>query len=98
MGLLLVFEGEENAPAHHIDVGIDSWHALMTAARSSKGAFPLVRRLNDYYRDALFEADEVAAFLSELEWLSADCVSAEPIAVFVRAALTVGRGISVIAD
>ena len=99
MGLLLVFQGEEEAPGHHVDMGLDAWHALMTAAKSSKGGFPLIRRLNDYYRDALFEEDELAALLSELECLRArNCASADPILVLVRAALVVERGISVIAD
>jgi hypothetical protein len=99
MGLLFVFEGEEEAPVHHVDIGLDAWHVLMTAAKSSKGGFPLVRRLNDYYRDALFEPDELAALLSELECLrTRNCTSADPLLVLVRAALAAERGISVIAD
>jgi len=99
MGMLLVFEGEEEAPVHHVDMSLEGWHVLMIAAKSSKGGFPLVRRLNDYYRDALYEADELAALLSELECLRThDCASAARLLGLVRAALAVERGISVIAD
>ncbi len=99
MGLLLVFEGEEATPQHHVDMGHDAWHVLITTARSFRGGFPMVRRLNDYYRDALFEADELGALLSELECLrTANCAGVDPLLVLVRAALAVERGISVIAD
>ena len=36
MGMLLVFEGEEEAPVHYVDMGLEGWHVLMTAAKSTR--------------------------------------------------------------
>ena len=99
MGLLFVFQGEENTPVHHVDTGFDDWLAIIAAAKSTRGGFPLVRRLNDYYRDASFDADELNALLSELECLrTLDCGGLDPLIELVQAALAVDKGISAIAD
>ena len=99
MGLLFVFGDDEQATAAHVDVSMADWEALLAAATSSKGDFPLVRRLNEFYRDARFDHDELEALVAELERLQeTGAPAASSLASLARAAHRESKGILAIAD
>lgn len=100
MGMLFVHEGDEAAAGAHVDLSPHRHRMLMDAAREASGAFPLVRRVSEFYRDASFERDEVAGLVAELRLLVA-AVGERQVADLLdlcRMALDAGVGVEVIAD
>jgi hypothetical protein len=67
MGLLFVLESDESAAGIHVDVPIGIHKTIMLAAKNQgNNHFPLVRRINRFYGDVLFEADEIDPLIEEL--------------------------------
>jgi len=100
MGMLFVHEGDEQAVGEYVDLSMHRHSLLMDAARKASGAFPLVRRVSDFYRDASFERDEIAGLVGELRLLVAAGGEGQvaDLLDLCRTALDAGVGVEVIAD
>lgn len=99
MGLLFVFENDDAAKGPNVDVSMESYHAVVVAARASRGAFPLVRRLSDYYRDTTFDVDELEPLVSELRVLRpADPATVGALIELALNAVSANLGLLVISD
>ena len=66
VGLLLVLEGDEQANGPHVNLTRAAHSQLLDAARRFERPCPLIRRMNEYYGNAWWEADEIAALREEL--------------------------------
>ena len=67
MGLDFAYLGDDGSPARSVPIGVTKHWAIVQAARSAD--FPLLLRMQDYYEDAEYAANEVDALLRELRRL-----------------------------
>ena len=66
MGLLFVHEGDSKAKGQSVNISPAEHNQILTMARDECGGNPLIRRLNNFYADVLFERDELVALHKEL--------------------------------
>ncbi len=101
MGLLFVIEGDEFAKGPNVDIGIDLHAKIMKFVRNSNTIlFPLVRRVNRYYGDVLYDFDELPTLLNELKNIN-DISAREPINQIIdlcQKAISLYTGLETIAD
>lgn len=69
MPLDLVILGPDGRPARTVGIGV-SQHAELVAQAKSRG-LTLLQRLEEYYEDAQFSADELSALVDELSKVEA---------------------------
>jgi hypothetical protein len=99
MGLLFTYENDAAARGPTFDLGAEPYCALIERARSTEAAFPLFRRLSDFYRDTAFDLDELESLVAELRLLhSCEPQSAEALIQLATSARAAGLGLLVICD
>lgn len=90
-------------PEKSISIGVDLHHQLMLLINKSFG-LKLLKRMQDYYEDADFLHEELNQLIGELESLISDGLTGDvqeklhQMIRLSREALTMNKGISVIAD
>ena len=98
MDLLFVHEGDSKAEGKILDMGQAEHAQFMAIARAEYGGNPLIRRLNNFYGDVLFEFDELAGLHEELKNLAVSHQTVELLKAFVVSAIDGQIGIETIAD
>ena len=101
MGLLFVLEGDEAAEGLFVDLDMGTHASIMTLVHESdEKLFPLIRRLNRFYNDVLYEADELDSLIEELIALKAiqETASIDSIIRMCRKANSQGIGVETISD
>ncbi len=85
----------------NVDIGIDLHAKIMKFVRNSNTIlFPLVRRVNRYYGDVLYDFDELPTLLNELKNIN-DISAREPINQIIdlcQKAISLYTGFETIAD
>ena len=71
MSLDIAILGQNGSPKMQVSIDPDDHHRLMQVVGLSSNA--LLRRIQDYYADAEFSSDEIAALLQEIAVLQEKC-------------------------
>jgi hypothetical protein len=100
MSLDFALIGESGKPEEDVSMGLRSWwHVVSPTANSD---YPLIDRMADYYKDAIYEPAELADLIEELEGVRRDLAQADQLAAdmlaLCRKAEEKGRSIMAIAD